>query len=516
MSQDTISSFDHKLERWVSKQGLFFLLLHGSGKGSLMAKLIAILIRLVILALIALIAVWFLLKNKIETDGFKDDVTQQISKGMNASNVEISSISRVNGGVLSSDMLISNLKLGETEKSFFKDWKTTEYEVNADGSKNDVEVHHSASLSGVNVSPLNISDSYFNVWNARNVKINSMDIKLKTGANTDAEAQEAYASIFKKYDSLKLSFINVVDGTIRWGNSAKTAGEIKNADFEILRKEESWEIGITGGTLSYAWLQGVNILQMKVICNASGKIEFNQAYVKVGEGVLAFSGEINVLATPEVEGLYEFSKINISDFIGTEYERYISGKINGKGSYRGTLNSAEGITYETSITLSENESDSPEVADSVLVIKGREFELLDVVQTIDLIRGYSNLRAYEGDITIKHEPLAGETKFNLNEVRAGAGGLILMDGAFQLSESDDIPVSEEEEKERGETFSGEIKMGFLPTVFQENAALFGALKSETTVYRIELDADIEGQVGQLTSKAGEKLYQAVEKVKNNR
>lgn len=515
MKEDS-TLFDYKLEQWISKQGLFFLITYGSGRGSLTAKLVSVFLRLVVILLIGLVIAWFYLKGRVETDGFKEDVIQQVSQGLSADKVEIKSITRVSGGIISGDMFLKSLKLGETEKSFFEDWRVSEYKVNADGSKTEVEVVDVAKFNSIYVSPLNVADNVLSGWSAKEIRINSMELKLKTGAETDELALESYASLFRKYDSLELQSIKVTDGTVYWGGSKQTAGAIKNAHFDILKNKDEWVIEIVGGTLSYAWLEDVELETMRIVCNSSGEITVEAAYLTLGEGVLRFNADIEMLAQPKVRGSYEFKKMNVLDLIGQKYEKWIGGQVNGSGRYKGTLNSAEGITYDTTVNLTGDDKEIDEENDSTILIKGNEFDVLEVVQSIDLLNNYSKIRAHKGEIKVKYQELAGICEFSLNSVRCGKSGLILMNGEFQCTENDDIPVSIEEAESDACVFSGEIKMGFLPIVFQTNENIINVFKVDEVLLRTQLDVDIEGEIHELTSKAGQKLDEVPQMEKNNR
>jgi len=234
MKPETTSSFDYRLEQWISKQGLFFLIANGGGSGSIMVKLIGLFFKLVLLSLVLLIFAWFFLKKRPEMSSFKADLAQQIAEGLGAKDVEVKSTVRVNGGILSGDLYIKSLKLGESESTFFEDWRVSEFEVNADGTKTDIEVVDVASFSGITVSPLNITDNYITGWNADSISINNMEISLKTGDDTDELALKSYASLFREYETLDIKSISVVDGTVYWG-ARETAGAIKNAQFDILK-----------------------------------------------------------------------------------------------------------------------------------------------------------------------------------------------------------------------------------------------------------------------------------------
>ena len=517
MKPDSTTSFDYRLEKWISKQGLFFILTSGRGGGSIVTKLFGLLFKLLILAFIGSVFGWFYLKKKPETESFKTELASQIAEGMSASDVEIAAISRVNGGVLSGDIHVKSIKLAETEASFFKDRLISEYEVNADGTRTDVEHNEVASFNGVTISPVKITDNYFTGWSANNIKINDMELSLKTGADSDQEALDVYSSLFRKYESLNIKSISVANGTVYWGSSSKTVGSIKNGHFKILRNQNSWHIEVNEGIFSYAWLEDVELKNMKLVCDASGKVSVKEAHIILGKGELKFKAEFDIKAQPKVEGLYEFNRVNVLDLIGSKYEPWLGGQVKGLGTFSGYLNSVEGINYTTTITLSADSREENKETDSSIVIKGNKFPLLDVIQSVDLLNSYSKIRAHTGTVIFKYQGLKEISDVTINSVRCGPDpkGLILMNGEFQCSANDDIPFSLKEARSGGKQFDGQIKMGFLPKVFQGNLKLIEAFKEDEVVLRTQLNADIKGSIYNLTSKIAEELETVIEENKNN-
>jgi len=240
--------------------------------------------------------------------------------------------------------------------------------------------------------------------------------------------------------------------------------------------------------------------------------------LNVGGGNVTFNVDIDIMAQPKIEGDYDIKNVAILDLVGEKYQKWLEGMLSGSGTFIGRLNSSEGITYDTTITLPLESEDVKK--GNTIAIKGNEFAILEVIQTIDLSNSYSRLHVWgakgeKGNIVIKHQDLTGISDIKLNDVRCGSGGLILMNGEFKCSESDDIPVSEEEAQFSGKYFEGSVKMGFLPKVFQNNVDLIDVLKVDQVVLRTEIDVDLQGQVNRLTSQAAKDLEDITRNRKNN-
>ena len=270
---------------------------------------------------------------------------------------------------------------------------------------------------------------------------------------------------------------------------------------------------MSGGRFSYGWLEDVELRDMKIVCDPSGKVTIQEAYVALGDGMFKFKAEFDIKAQPKVEGVYEFQHWDVLDFIGSKYEPWLEGRVQGVGTFSGSMNSADGITYNTTITLAAGEKEATEENDSFILIKGDKFPVLEVIQSVDLLNSYSKIRAHTGQVIFKHQDLKGHSEITLDSVRCGPDGIILMNGSFECLTNDDIPASVEEASSKGKVFDGEIVMGFLPIVFQGHLSLIDAFKVDEVVLRTQLSADIKGSIHQLTSKIAEELEEAVRETK---
>ncbi len=537
------SSFNHKIEDWISKQGLIFQLTHITGNGSIVPKIYALCIRLLILSVIIICAFGYYLTKKPSTVGYREDIQKQIQEGLNASDVKVSNSSRSSEGFLTANLSMGAISLGETESSFFEDWFVTEEVVSELGKRYSKEYRNSASIEGIQLSPLGIADNNFSGWSGKNLKIAKLKLKLKTGANTDDLAKTAYSSLFKNYKTLKIDNIQVSDATLIWGNSETTSGSIKGAQLNILKNADSLEINVTGGTFSYAWLKKAKIDAMKVICNRDGNVLIESAQFKIGDGEFKLNASIQIKAMPEVNGEYIFTNVNVIDLVGQSNVNLLSGKIDGKGKFLGKLNSNKSIKTITEITLNANpaasnaELSSPEVKDqaneNLLTIRGENIALLKTLQLKDQLHSYSILRTYNGVITIENQGL--NTDIDLQDIRCGSNGLILMRGKIGYGIRDSEAAAEDEnlsnlkdkennkividEKSHSELlnereFSGEIELGITPDVFGDNKKVFEVYPIDIETVRVWFKIPLDGKIEEITTDLADRLFSLMQEDKN--
>ena len=532
------ASFNTKIEKWISKQGLIFQLTHSTGSSSFFAKLHRLFFRLLILAVIGLIIFWFFLTIRPGTQTFKTELKQQLAEGLNAGEVEISNIARDNGGILAGELSIASLALGETQSSFFEDWYLIEEEVSVVGRRSEVEKTKRASFEGIHLSPLGIGDNYFTGWSGEKLSILKMELKLKTGAETDDLAMAAYSSLFKKYETLNIDSIQVFDADLLWGNSETSAGSIKGAQLNIVKNKESWEINIIGGRFSHGWLKDADIKEMKVTCASSGIVAIESASFSLGDGELKLNASIQIQAQPALRGNYSIQNVEVLDLIGDSYKDWLGGTIDGTGELSGKLNSTEGIKVTTTVNLDGTPkrilgaNTDPKTKDSVLMIRGDNIQLLKIMQLKDPRNSYSLLRAYQGKIIIENQ--GNDSQITIIDMRCGLNDLILMKGKFDYAPRPVKPIDETidasntdkndnkvdplvkiAEKGMVRVFSGELKIGLIPEVFENNTKVLDVYPLDITTLRVWLDIKLDGQLEEITEKFANQLFNIMKGDENN-
>lgn len=508
-------------------------------------KICGLIFRLIILAVIGIVVFWFYLTKRPGTEVFRASVEEQVASGLNARNVEISNISRAKGGLFSGEMLLSTLVLEETEKSFFEDWHVKEEDVSVVGRKSVVDRKKTATFYGVNISPLGIGDNFISGWSAKLIKVLKMELKLKTGAGSDSESLAIYESLFKKYDSLNISAIQIYDGTIHWGHTETNSGSIKGARLDIIKREDSWEINLSGGMFSHGWLKNAVINDMKIICKRSGEVLIKASSLGMGNGYMDINASIKVQAQPDVSGEYSFNNLKVTDLIGPSYAEWLDGSIKGTGSITGNLNTAAGLKFKTTVNLAvnnnskdtttENPKPGSDSDDSVIIIRGDNFQLFKLMQMKDPRNSYSLLRAHKGTVVVENQGL--DTQVTLDDVRCGLNDLIFMKGKFDYAvrtleeeeEKIDIKRLEKREVEKYQNvdssnssespktvraFSGDIKFGLIPKVFENNIKVLDVYPVDNATLRVWFDISLRGQLEELTEELADKLYDIMKEENN--
>ena len=556
--------FEQKLDRWLSKQGIFFQLKHAKSAGSIFPKICALLFRLLIIFIIGMLIFWFYLKNRPSSDGFKNLVENNLKVGTNASSAEIKSIERYKGGLLEAKMKISNFQLGSSKATFFEDYYVQEEERDLKGNKTLKEVKKQLTVHTAIIFPLGIGDGLLNGWSGKKITLGSLHCHLKTGGDTDEEAMTAYSSLFKDYKDLVVDSINIETATISWGYGI-SKGSIKGAEIEALRNGDKWTFSIRGGVFSHGWLKNTDINSMEIECHKNGLIKITEADLGVGEkGSLSFSASIQMKAKPVVTGEYEFKAVEVLDLVGEEYAQYLGGRIKGTGTLKGTLNSVSGVAAKTSITLEapsreklraieraqrksrniDKESDlelasleQKKLEESDIVIRGN-FPLLKTMKSLNPVFSYLQIQLNIGELEV--EQTGGDTIISNINVRSSdfliiKGALkyvwgkakkettkVDADGGLNEILTDDKKKEEKEEdfdtsnQQLVKLISGKLDMGFIPQVFARNPEILEVYPEDPDTIRVWLPVEMEGELQEASAKIANKLRGIVQKVKEKK
>jgi len=543
--------FSIRLDRWISKQGILFQLRHSSGAGSVLPKLFALLFRLFIVLLIGLIIFWFYLKNRPNSESYKEDLATQIKAGTNAESVEIKSVERYKGGLLDAQLKISNFTLGGSETSFYEDWYAEEKERDINGNVYLEKKRKQLVVQAAVVQPLGIGDGILHGWSGKKITLGSLQCHLKTGAETNEKAMASYLSLFKGYDSLTVNNIIIDEANIGWGYEI-SKGSIKGAAIEALKQNGVWKITVTGGTFSHGWLQNAGIKTMSIECHDDGLVKIVSAELRIGDGTISFDAEIQIKSKPVVKGKFEFKGIEVIDLVGKEYAAWLDGQVQGKGTLDGTLNSLSGIKSVTTVTLNAPPTTPATPAgetaivqkvssdDSFLVIRGK-FPILKAMQRINGVNSYNLLRLNIGEFII--EQTGGDTTIRDINVRSDDflivnGGVkyvwtslreknakkvdpdselkSLIDEKEKASEDKDLAGGNRPGDRLVKTFSGELTMGFIPQVFEAYPEILKVYPEDANTIRVWIPVPMAGEMREASSSTADKLNKIVQEAREKK
>ncbi len=540
-----IEDFYHKLDQWISKQGIMFQLFKARGMGSPLTKIFGLIVRLVILLLLVAIVFWLILVNRPHSDGYRHNIEAQIQSNLGASKVTLENVGREKGGFLNGKLGIGSINIESSENTFFEDWY--EKSLTSHGNDEDMLIGKTKSLSaeGVFVSPLGIGDGIYSKWSGRTININRLTCKLKTGAETDEIAQNAYQSLFHNYDELSVKDIEIDDANLLWGYGDVSRGEIKGAKIIATRDGDRWDLEISGGQFSHGWLKNASLIKMSATCYKSNKVVIHSALLNIGGGELKFKAKIMIQAEPEVTGEYNFKGVDVLAFIGQGYERWLDGSIGGNGVISGKLNTSMGLKTATTVNLvnpnateqDDNSSEKKKTAErlaaklekSILVMRS-EFSFLRTMRNVDFGHNYKHLIFDRGSFDIIQQ--GGDTRVENAEIRAG--NLMIVKGAFSyawneyVEKTDKDPSLEdnaaaESSRQPGKlvkddakknmqlikTFKGKLMVGLLPSVFEHHQGILKQYPVDDASQRVWLPLEMRGSIKEVSSELTSALENAM-------
>jgi len=535
------ASFSKASKKWISQQDLIFRFTHCRDLGSFISVVYTLFKRLLLLVGIVFILSWLYLSNLPSTKGFRIDLETQISTALNAGKVKVKNSALDKTGLLSGELQIGSIELEESENSIFKDWITSKEEISVVGRRSTKVIDHTAQLSGVNVSPYQITDHYFSKWSAKELAILDLEAKLKIGIDDDENIKQSYASLFKTYDTLHLESIKIHDTTLFWGESESNSGEIKNAQFKIIKNNQDWDIKIKEGTFSYAWLKNAVINEMSLKCKPSGVVVLQSASLQVGDGEMLLEADIQIGDTPEIRGRYSFENVDVNDLIGENYRGYLDGKVSGEGNFTGILSDSKGILFITNINLAHTENKKEDdivsvsrvssIDNNMFILRGDNIALFSLLQLQDSRNSYSLLRASKGKLNIEHQ--GDSTKIQAEDISFGKADLMLMNGEFScqlealsvkektadalivdlskpdIAESPEKDLYDESPNESsiGQVMmiKGEVNMGVRSNIFKDQPKVQEAYESDAEGKRLWLTVPLSDRIEEITEDFSREL-----------
>jgi|GEM_PF-6394979 len=241
MDQEQIRQYEAKVSSWLSKQSFIYQLFYGwrivgvgmTGIRYFLAAFLKLIILLVIVSVIGVIVFLF----QHNTKGFAKKQSERIQKSLRAETV---SVSKIKGGFLT-PIEINAINCKGSEESFFKTMRFTHVQMDLG---NEI------------------------IWDKR--KFRGGEVKCsKVALELQTENSPSYSSLFQQANWFQYSKLTARSFECSWG-AGKSAGLIKKAKLQMIREENSCQLSITGGTLSYSWLEEIGIEKMVVEITPEG------------------------------------------------------------------------------------------------------------------------------------------------------------------------------------------------------------------------------------------------------
>ncbi len=501
-------NFNERLSHWISKQGFWFQLRHsvsgGGVKGRFMFHFVHLLSRLVIfLVLASLVWVWVVKKTGMEK--YAVAVEEIFKEKCGAKEIEIRGVSRESGR-----LKIGRLAMIADQDSFF---------------------------TGLDLSNLVCRRNFFvdfgRSWQPGIVEIAKMNLTLRSGADTDVDAQVIGDMLFQNLGGLQPDAIYVFNMSFEWGYSDHNRGSIMASQMKAIPFSDGWRLSFRGGTFSQNWLKNLEIEKLDVVITREG-IHFEEAVFSKGDGSLVFE-EFEVVAgqRPEVSGKIKMKGINVSSMLPVVARAYAEAIISGEFVISGSTNTSEGIGFHGDIDLKEGD-----------VITLREkIPLLRALTVVDPNHDYhqvnfkvgsfqlemnhkgvafSNVKLFADDkISIKGEMFVRDPKSDEE--------LVLNDGSDFLSEagkSDEqgkdealfgkltalagnrrIREYEAEKLSQSYRYEGELQMTLMKTAFDRAPELKAAYPPTSAGGRISVAVPIKGVLYEVTEELAKEIYE---------
>lgn len=392
IDQERLDAFQARMNGWVSSQGLLFQLRHGGAvhgaKSPFIASMLRLMVRGAFVGIVLLLGLWIYLGQRIELDSFRDGLSAGMAAGLKADSVEISRVERKGGELMMGQVLIEG-----SEDSFFD----------------------AAELRQVRTS-MDLTDGLWGSWEGANVSMMEMRAKLKSGADDDAGAARAFASLFDEAKGFQFNSLIVEEATVFWGYSQMHRGGIRDSRMRATRKDGGWEVVFTGGQFSQNWLKRLDIERIVVMVRPEG-VSVPEMTLRWGEGTvncqLAF---VSGGARPGISGSGTMSGLPISKALESEFKDFIQGEISGSFEVDGLMNSQEGLGISMNIELAEG--DTIELRD--------RFPLFGAISAVDRFRTYKRVRFKSGGCRIR----SGAGQMQVDDMRLVADDLMWLEGAF--------------------------------------------------------------------------------------
>jgi len=395
MEVEQTQSFNQKLSQWIASQGFWFQLRHSMSGGGGWAMTMSHLLRLGFKVLIALVVAaggfGIYLVKRVDSGPFLASVDASLKSGLGASEAKVVQITRTQG-----EAQIPRVGVEGGRDSFFK------------------------TLDAGNVSfKMGMLDGITNSWEAGTLIAKWMEIEVKAGADSPAEAAALGSSLFKDWEGFSFSTVEVDKAAVRWGYSERTRGKIEGSHLVATRSQDNWRFVFTGGTFSQNWLKNMEIGELIIECSP-GLLKITKGEFRCGSGEVKLVGvEVQGGPKPEISGNAELTKVELSALLPEAVDSFLEGVISGEFAISGSTNSTEGVQFEGGVTLGGGN----------LVSLRERFHLLKSLSVVDVYNSYRKVDLNRGSFHLK----TGSGTLELSRVDVKADELMTLQGRVKAS-----------------------------------------------------------------------------------
>ena len=405
IDQERLNAFQGRMAGWVAKQGLVFQLRYGASiqgaESTMIGRVTRLLTRLLFLLLIAVLVLSIYLANRADYKWFLQDLDESISLALGAESAKVTAVDRKRG-----HLNLRRVTLVGGEDSFFYD----------------------AEIRGLRTR-MGFLDGLGGQWDGDLVIMESLDLSLKSGAESDEEATQAFQALFKIPENFNFQSIEVKSATIRWGYTALHRGSIEGANLKVRRRSEGgWQLVFTGGTFSQNWLRRFSIERLEVIVTEES-VDFVEIKLTKEGGSVAMTGRlVSGGERPVLEGSGQIKGLPLWSVMDAEYRDFIDGNVSGDIRFSGSTNSQDGFSIEVDVELQERDH----------VTLYSRFLPLQAVSALDRQRSYKKVRFSSGKFGIK----TGGERMELSDVKLVAQGMMSLEGELLVRRPTEDEVDE--------------------------------------------------------------------------
>ena len=391
---EQLQNFHERLGQWVSSQGFWFQLRYslssGGSKGALSYHLIKLAARVgVFLAILAIAGAVYFVKQS-GTQGYRDDLTEELKENFGASEIEIRGFSRDHGV-----FRFNGLAMKGGEETFF-----TAMEIKNLRCR------------------MSMFDTFKKQWDPGMIEISRAHLGVRAGADSNASSEAIANVLFQDLGRLKLSGIEVADMTIEWGYSERTRGAIIGSKMKVQRLENGWRLRFEGGTFTQNWLRRLEIEELEVVFGKQG-IVFEKAVFSKDGGYVNLTGlKVKAGERPELSGVMTLQKMTVGSLVPVAARNFVEGVISGEFDVFGSTNSADGIGIEGDVKLEDED---------VLTLRDR-LHLLRALSVVDAFNNYRRIDLREGSMHLKSHG----GRLDLTRVTMADGDLFGLEGQMTV------------------------------------------------------------------------------------
>jgi hypothetical protein len=395
MDPSNLQAFNERLNQWIAQQGFWFQLRYsmsaGGGFSTLVYHAMRIAFRLFLVVCVIAAGFGYFLIKRVQKPAYKSWMTTTLAQQVGATGARIDGFSRTQG-----QLDIRRLACIGGPDAFFT--KLDAYNVRC---------------------RMGLLDSFTGIWQAGPLAARQLVIEVKAGANDPDLAARAGKALFREYPTFDFPSIESGDTTIRWGYSPRTFGSIEHSHFNAQRTDGAWHFQFRGGTFSQNWLQGLEIEELKAVCDASG-LRIEKGILRSGEGTVILEGvSVTGGEQPVVKGSLQMDRVPLESLLPKRLQGLMEGTISGRFKIGGSTNSSDGMAFTGEVTLGAQDS---------IVLRDRLY-LLRALQVVDGgVNGFRKVQFREGSFSLR----SGADKLQVEHVKLKAGDVMTLEGAFRV------------------------------------------------------------------------------------